>query len=715
MRTLTSRRPNRVIRITQPLASVSLLAVAAFADAQTRDQSEGRTLEEVVVTAQKREEAIQDVPISMSVIGTQALEAPAVQSLRDALRVVPGIAVREESQSGTAKYAVRGVVSNASLFNGSPTIGFYLDEIPFAFVRFPVTPDTNAYDLERVEVLRGPQGTLYGANSLNGVVRVITKDANLEEFEGKARGTVSSTRYGGINYGADAALNVPVLPGKLAVRAVGGYAESSGWIDAPPAGLTDTNDGEQRNLRLKVNSAPTDNLRVDLLTWLSRNDRGATSQSMKARTRAAGLLEEGSQDFDAFGLTVTYDFPAFSLLSSTSKLNFESESHNSVPAAGGFADFLVNLESDLKSEEIRLNSNSDGPWTWSLGGIYRDVEDHRVQDDLTNRLITGVVNQVYLSESYAAYGELKRRLGERFSLTAGLRYFEDDVTTTEISGPSITDIPFGSKTESFSATTPRIVLAYEPSEQTNLYASYSEGFRSGFTQDAVILRFTGGFARSVEPDRLRNYEIGAKGRAFDNRLIYDTAVYFIDWEDTIQSVSFNFGTPAFPVITNGGVNSEAAQGMGVDLGLSLSATDNFTIGGTVSWNDLHFVADVRGATGVVFPKDSRPQESPEWTAGAFADYSLPLHNAYQIRVGGSLNYMSKMVNPGPNGPLQSGDDLLYARASISLESPHAWELTLFGDNLTNEDGAIRPTVSGAAGEADRYRPQTVGLQLYVQF
>jgi iron complex outermembrane recepter protein len=370
------------------------------------------------------------------------------------------------------------------------------------------------------------------------------------------------------------------------------------------------------------------------------------------------------------------------------------------------------------AEEIRLNSNGNGPWKWSLGGIYREGEDHRIQDDITNIGIPGVIHQVYESKSHAVYGELTRELNELFSLTAGLRYFEDEVTTTELS-TSNNIAPFGSESERFDALTPRVTLAFAPSRQTNFYASYSEGFRSGFSQDAIILRTTaatpGAFAPAVEPDKLKNYEVGAKGQTFNDRLAYDLAVYYTSWEDIIQSIPINFGTPTTPLIINGAINAGTARGLGVDLGLTLQATEHFDIGGTLSWNDLQFIDDV-GVTTVVFPKDSRPQESPEWTAGAFADYTVPLRSNFNARFGASVNYVSRMSNLALAGPVRSGENLLYSTASVSLEAASGWELTLFGDNLTNEDGRIRPPQPPAPiTEADRYRPRTVGLQLSVDF
>ena len=187
------------------------------------DQASQRTadqLEQIIVTAQKRQERLQDVPISIAVLGGKDLDTSTYQGVTEALTAVPGVAAVTDGQGGGTFISVRGVSAASYLFSGSSPVAYYLDSIPFGLVDSAIAPDTNAYDLERVEVLRGPQGTLYGANALNGVVRVLTHDADLDQFELKGRTSGSSTEDGGGNYRGDVAINMPIVEGKVAARAV---------------------------------------------------------------------------------------------------------------------------------------------------------------------------------------------------------------------------------------------------------------------------------------------------------------------------------------------------------------------------------------------------------------------------------------------------------------------------------------------------------------
>src|SRR5262249_32846561 len=163
--------------------------------------------------------------------------------------------IQPPGSNGTTLMAVRGVSAAGSILKGSSPIGYYLDSVPFGFVREAFLPDVGAYDLERVEVLRGPQGTLYGASAEAGGVRGLTHEADVQKFDFKARGSVSTTDGGGTGFRGDAAINVPVVEGKLAVRAVAGYEDVAGWIDRPSK--KDANYGDIQTYRLKVNAAPS--------------------------------------------------------------------------------------------------------------------------------------------------------------------------------------------------------------------------------------------------------------------------------------------------------------------------------------------------------------------------------------------------------------------------------------------------------------------------
>lgn len=667
-------------------------------------------MEEVLVTAQKREERLVEVPISISVLGGEALDESSLSSVNEVLRTVPGVASFEFAQgAGMTKFSVRGVTSNDSIFNGSATVGYYLDEIPFAFIRFPVSPDVNAFDLERVEVLRGPQGTLYGANALNGVVRVMTRDADLSNPDFSARTTYSSTEHGGDNYRGDVAISMPIIPEKLAVRAVGGYADYSGWIDQPFTGAKDVNDMKQKNFRLKVNAAPTEDLSVDLLSWFSRDDRGSHSTSRDDRTTPSTFPEAVESKIDAFGMTVTYDLPAARILSSTSYLDFTGSTVQDFPL--GLDMTVTALKGRLLSEEVRVNSSAQGPWKWSFGGIYREENDSSLQDLLRNAIasLSGISENVYESNSYALYGEISRLFGDHWELTAGLRYFEDENTSDERRVFNPVDTPFGESKQNVDAVTPRLVLSYRPTSSTSYYASYSEGFRSGFAQNGQVLRLSRGLASEVDPDRLTNYEIGTKGSAFSGRFNYELAGYYITWDDAVQVLAVQIpGTTAF---WNGAVNSKGIDGFGADAAFNVRIIDGLEFGATYSWNELGFTDSVTSGATIVYRDGDRPTSSPKTNASAYFKYGMPVAADYTIEFGSSASYTTKMPGPYAAGVRQFGEDFTLVRANVTLTAPAGWSAMLFVDNLTDEDARIHSAPLGLTGLSDRVRPRTFGLQL----
>ena len=394
------------------------------------DSTEGGPLQEITVTAQKREESAHEVPISISVLSGEDLDRSTAEGVTESLNRVPGVATSVSLQGGGTRIAVRGVTSGGSLFGGSTPVSYYLDSVPFALVKTPIGPDSSAYDLDRVEVLRGPQGTLYGASALNGVVRVLTKDADLDELQFKARTSASGTKDGGENYRGDVAVNVPLIEGKLAARAVLGYQDSSGWIDQPID--NDANDSEIGTARLKLNAQPTDQLSIGLSAWLSRSDYGAPpAGDDDARNPSLADLSM-STDYDAFGLKIGYDFAPFTISSQTSYLDYSNAGNVDVTPGTPVASSVIvftGIDASVFSQEILLNSTGEGPWQWSIGTSYRDADDRLRQTIAPAGTRFDWTND---SKSYAAFGEVSQRFfADRLRWTAGLRYFHDDVGLDE--------------------------------------------------------------------------------------------------------------------------------------------------------------------------------------------------------------------------------------------------------------------------------------------
>lgn len=690
---------------------------------QNADES---NLEEIIVSAQKRVENLQDVPISISVLTGDKLDKSTAHSITEELNRVPGVAAEEAAQGGGTIIRVRGVAPNGGLFSGSSPIAYYLDGVPFGLVDTAIAPNASGYDLQRVEVLRGPQGTLYGASALNGVVRVLTQDADLDQLEFKARTSGSSTDHGGGNYRADAAFNAPIVPGKMAARAVLGYQRLGGWIDNPNE--NNANDGRIRNARLKINAQPTERLSIGMSAWLSRQDYGAPTNSNDQRQSNSLVREPGVIDLDSYGFKVGYEFSGFSLSSMTGYLKYASADTTDFlnATAGAFSyPLFESFDAAVFSQEINLNSTYEGVWQWSAGAIYRDAENSTAQElgrdgdsalggEIQGNLAT--LDWTNTSKSYAVFGELRRRfLNDKLEATLGGRYFHDEVATREddMVDPLVAPFYYRDKV-SFNSTTPRVVLTWRPDENHTVYGSYSEGFRSGAPQTYYSTGGLGGFP-AAKPDKLSNYELGAKADLLDRRFSLDTAVYFMDWQDVQQilSVPFN-GVCCVGTL----VNSKAASGLGFDLGLTARPYRGLELGATFSWNDLTFDEDViTGTTNVLFPKGDRLSGSPEYTAGASADYVFTLGGSgLEGRLSAAANYTSVQKTRGFDGEgnllIGPGDPMVITRASFSIGAADRWEATLFGDNLGDEDGAIvRDPFSPLGNTGLRARPRTIGIQL----
>jgi iron complex outermembrane recepter protein len=670
------------------------------------------TLSEVVVTAEKRQERLQDVPISISVLNGQQLDHRSYQGVAEALTTVPGVTAFPFLSGGGTFLAIRGVTASYPVFGGSSPIAYYLDGIPFGFVDTAIAPDAGAFDLARVEVLRGPQGTLYGASALNGVVRVLTEDANLNEYSVKLRASDSNTQSGGNNYSGDMALNVPIVPGQWAARLVLGYENLSGWIDKPAVHESDANYAVLRNTRLKINGKPTDKLSVAISAWNSRQDYGAPSIANDSGYTDHELAQEPiSTDYGAYGVKIGYDFSSFYLTSNSSYLNYASRDQEDagVDYYGFSAGLYERYGAHVASEELNLTSSLSDPWKWSVGTMYRAAANSTFQ---AIPAFPVTLDWTDTSRSYAVFGEFGRYFwGRQLEWTLGGRYFHDSVDTKEdqwvapLNGSS-----YYRESAPFSATTPRAVLTWHPNDTTNVYASYSQGFRSGAPQPYYVTGGVAGFP-AVKPDKLNNFEIGTKADLLNGALSLDTAVYYVKWNDVQQQLSVPFDNTFVIAVVNG----KSASGPGVDFGVTARPTRGLALTEDFSWNDLTVDSNVISDGQVLFSKGDRLSFSAEYTAQSSAAYTVPIGaTGFQATFSASANYASALTDRGipvDTVIVDSGNSMIITRTSMALLAAAGWEATLYADNLNNWHGAVyRDPLSFNPDTSVRVRPRTIGLQ-----
>ncbi|MCW5573328.1 MAG: TonB-dependent receptor [Steroidobacteraceae bacterium] len=505
-------------------------------------------LEEVVVTAQKRSESLQDVPFSVVAVTSENMQRSGSSNIVDLARNVPGLAITDLGP-GQSQVAIRGISAGQVVRDQAgvkESVGIYLDESPISVALF--TPDLDLFDLERFEVLRGPQGTLFGAGSSSGTVRYITAQPKLGTMEGALQlggheGTDSD--FGG---SIKAAVNLP-LGDKVALRATGYYDELAGFIDSyyPGRGVRrDVNGGEKTGGRLALLFAPNDSLRitprlvyqkletdgfprVDVYSILGNPYTTSEPPVDPGERGQVTQLREGlDDDFTLADLTIDYDFGGATLTSVSSYTDREvkvtrdaSQLTGSVTfdltfgQPSGYFPAEVRLDSPLIdttkleafSQELRLASNGDGQFRWLIGGFYQQVDRTYGQDlptpgydaILTRRFgatsadFNAPPDTPYFShltydfKQFALFGEGTWRFNDQWSLTGGLRYYDFDEDRLLTFAGVFADMGYTDEPGSTSSDgfSPRAILAFRPNSDVLVTAQYSRGFRLGGINDPL--------------------------------------------------------------------------------------------------------------------------------------------------------------------------------------------------------------------------------------
>ncbi len=684
------------------IVAVLYPALAAH-PAHAQDSGRGATvLEEIVVTAQKREERLLDVPIAISAFTNAALVDTGAAQLADFLESAPGVGI-VDSQNGTQSIQIRGINSTY----GNAPVGYYLDELPFSLVGNTQVPDVRTYDLERVEILRGPQGTLYGDGSIGGTIRILTREPDLGGFDAGVDATGSDTTDGGSNYALKGMLNAPLKEGVAALRLVASREEYDGWIDNTTSGVEDQNERDIDNYRGKLRWKPTERLDMVFSLWHTKSDIVGNANSLDDRT-TPDPADASQVEYDLYSVTLRYSFDRVDLVSATSWMDYQADSLTYV---AGLFPFIENTAQDVISEELRLTSTGDGAFRWTAGFFYREMKRDTFAD-LPDFLFTQDLRLE--SESYAVFGEVTWSvLNRKLDLTLGLRYFEDDRLYHEDIDPATLEIIqsvdptfTGTVEETFDSLNPRFNVAYRLSDAWMVYGNVAKGFRTGQPQPALSLATAillgVEIPTGIEPETLWSYELGTKGTFLGGRASLEATAYYNDW-DKLQ-VPVVIVNP-LRALVNGGT----ARSQGVELTLALQPIDGLSLQLSGGYTDAEFTEDVDG---ININDGDRIPGVPETTLSAAATYRWPLTASLEGFVDGRLQYTSERTDTVNFATPSDNTTSIDLRAG--LEGTR-WGAYLFADNVTDEDGAVDVYLFGPDGPATRMRPRTIGLNLRYNF
>jgi outer membrane receptor protein involved in Fe transport len=674
------------------------------ADAGSADVAAGGaapTLEEITVTAQKRSQRLIDVPISVTALDGDALRQAGIQTMLDLSYAVPSLVV-QDTGGGYQRYFIRGIGNG----NGATSlVGVYLDEADVTN-NGNTQLDIRAGDIQRIEVLKGPQGTLYGAGSAGGTVRYIANDPDLKGFGASGDLQTYITRYGAPSEELAAVVNLPVVDDVLGLRFAGTYGNLGGWINQPATGLNNINNQELWDIRIKALWTPMQDLSIKAMAELHRNHGGGTDSSADPNynlTLAVAPTDTTpfASDFDVYNLTASYDVSQINLLSSTSYVDSTTsgviglEYPVAYPPAplSQFLNYPDMRDDKSVSEELRLSSRATGPYHWLVGGFYKNQTlGYTTVYSYSGGgapLGSGISIDNEGSKSVSIFADGGYALTERLEIGAGLRDFHDD--RTDFDGILY-------RSGSFHSLDPRVYASYKVSPDVHVYADVADGFRSG--------GFNGGYGvpeSTFAPEKIRSYEVGTKMSLLDKRFSIDVALFFSNYKD-IQIYS---NTPnGIGLLQNGG----DGHIWGADWSFDWQATEHLLLAfsGTRTRSDL-----VSLLPGVVVAHVGDPVDfTTDYTGRFSGTYAFAL--AAKIPAFARLDY--NLVGPehatdrGEGGPpiLFQTDiiHMLNARIGFSCAS---WSFDLFATNLLNANG-----VQDAAGAYDfgaRPRPRSIGLEV----
>ena len=755
------------------LTVAGAVAIALTA-ASARAQDAAANLGEVIVTAQKRNEALADIPMSISVLPGESLERQQVDNFQDLVALVPGLSINTNTR-GVTRITLRGINSGGV----ASTVGVYVNEVPFGSSSglangAILSGDFDTFDMAQIEVLRGPQGTLYGASSLGGVIKYVANEPETEGFEARLQASVEDVENGDLGSAVTGVVNIPA-GNTVAFRASGYYRSDEGFIDSignnPVPSITnpavnivdgtrmedDINGLETYGGRVSALFEPSDDFSLNLTALFqdieSDNADVFEADPVTYRPLYDGLVasryhpEFTDTEYRIYSATMDWDLGPVSLQSVTSYGEFEQTFQRDLsgfPAGVRLDQLLTALFSDpitvdpalgviqnqvtatdKFTQEFRLVSPESDSFEWLLGLYYTD-EDSGIDPQVISPVVAGTediiedfpvllgessVNSTY--EELALFANATWHVTDRFDLSFGARASENDQEASQTLDGLLAGGPqnFDDVKSSESPFTYSISPRFELTDTTSIYARVATGFRPG-GPNVLPATAPPGTPASYDSDELTSYELGFRTATADGRFAFDAAAYFLDWDD-IQLFVFQDN-----VGFNG--NGGTAESQGFEFTASARPLDGLSLMLTGAYTDADLTEDTDPVVGGV---DGNPLPFvPDWQLALAADYEWSVFSDSTAYVGGQVAYTgdrwADFNNRGPDGSIRMLENYTTVdlRAGLLLDG---WSLELYGKNVTDELGmndlnapGIFP--NGAVG-IGTIRPRTVGLAVGFRF
>jgi outer membrane receptor protein involved in Fe transport len=732
------------------LAAATAVPQANVSAAETvASDSPMEIIEEIVVTATRRETRLQETAASVGVMSAQELEATLALSFEDYWRRIPSMAVTDLGLFGT-QTAIRGLSGGAGALQGEPLTATYLNDTPLTQSDgyFRTTPDLYLVDMERIEVLRGPQGALFGASSMGGAIRNITKAPNEHQSEQRIEGTVSNTEHGGTNYILNAIFNQPLVKDRSAVRLAAFYQDMEGWVDDIGLDRENVNWNRVKGFRLSANTRFGDRVFVTGNIHYQDLEAGSYDEVDPNGKPEIGLATEGdyelallvpesrADDLVVYSLDIDYAADRADWTSVTSY--FESDSAYAIDIAdemnlyaGAYTTATIAGEftHEAFSQEFRVASTEESRLGWLAGFFYLDKEVSGFERDpapgFNNHpacvgvdplpdapypTCTGypdgeevmlVEQYTDTREDYGLFGDLSYEFGERWSASIGARWYQIEKGRDSLAsgmwagGFGVTD-SWRSKED---GVTGKASISYRFSDDVMTYALASQGFRPGGATGASIVELCPEAPESYESDTLWNYELGMRASWLNDRLKVNGTVYHIDWSDAQVNV---FSEDCLFYYTE---NSGEATSDGIELEVAALITPNWDLLLTAGYTDA-VLQQALDDPAVDAPAGTELANVPDMTASLATTYTFPvLGNNGFLRA--DIQYTGNSYNWVDLNVRQRLPSYTLVNFRIGIDTGR-WRTELFAENLFDEQAVLAQTRIN--GEYSTNRPRTVGLR-----
>ncbi len=694
-------------------------------------------LEEIIVSATRRDAPAGSIPLSVSVLTGDTLELLGATGFADYARSVPGLSYTDGGTGGE-KHTIRGISTNTWIdFNAVTAL--YFGEVPFTHASGGIGPPFTAHpmlvDIDRIEVLRGPQGTLFGSSAMGGALRILPNPAKPGHSEAQIGASAMSTEGGELGYGAHAVANLPLESLGGAVRVVGYLRDPGGYIDNRGNGQRNVNNREIVGARLSGAFLLSDAARLEArISYQDRHSDGLDREDLADERQQNHPLEEFiSDEWLNYNLVLDVDLGWATLLSSTSYFDREKDIQPDlsylIDLFFGFANPMW-LENEEEVEELvqefRLVSRDQGRFRWVTGVFYQDQDQFLGQrfvspgfDELTGGLasrfaapdVLEITRQQNRLEQLALYADMTYQLTDDFEISVGARWYDfQREFESEVMGVLFTrgGIEEESSADESGVNT-KFSFSYTPEESVTVYGVAAEGFRSGgvnssvgssnpFCRENLEMIGLAGIPNSFDSDSLWNYELGLKGVWLGGRAQANTAVYHIDWSDMQTVRSLDCGVRFIE-------NAGEATSDGLELEVYLRPLESIDINLAASYTRAELEEDVPNLGG---REGDRIPGVPRYSANLRIRYHFPVVEGLAGFLQGEYQYVGKSFSDfdRDNSIELESFEIINLRLGVTAGQ---WSYSLFMNNLFDERGLVFAESGFPRDTVTATRPRMVGV------